>query len=421
MAAVINAPGRGRSRLSAATPTNFEMVADGIWTWFTRPEAVYRNGATYVGWVNSSGDCGISKYVHSTETTTSFTLASALETDDHNNTSILFLSDGKIMACYGQHNDGTLRYRISTNAEDISAWGSALTANSGQGPYSYPHPMIFSDDSTRVWWFSRRWVLGSSSTRALSMRSGTGIGGGSPSWTNASDVYKLDNKIPYWKLASDGVSKLHVAATDQHPNQGQSSLYHFVGTVNSSGVWSWAKSDGTSIGTSPPFGPSDCTQIYDGSSVRCWVSDICIDSDARPRVLWMKYPNNNGNTIEYWHSRWTGSAWTSHKITDDGSGLYSGEEYYHGGLCFDATDPTRVYLSAPNSGVRQIQEWRTTDSGATWARQRYRTDGGTAGNPLRARPISPRGHNGEVRVLWWQGTYTSYTSYSTAIYAAREP
>lgn len=415
MSKVRNAPGRG---IKPRTVPTFEMLADGIWTWFTRPEAVYYNGATYVGWVNSDGDCGITQYVHATQAITSFTLSAALEVDDHNNTSILFLADGRLMACYGQHNDGTLRYRISTSAEDVSAWGSELTANSGQGPYSYPNPLRFSVDSTRVWWFSRRWVLGSSSTRALSMRSGTGIGS-SPSWTNASDVYKLDSAIPYWRIASDGVDTIHVAATNRHPTEGQSSLYHFSGTVNSSGVWTWKTSSGSTI-SSAPFGPSDATQVYDGSSVRCWVSDCAIDSGGNPRILWMRYPNNDGTSIEYWHARWNGSAWSTAKITDDGGGLYSGEQFYHGGLCFDAANPAHVYLSAPIGGVRQIQEWRTTDNGATWSRYRNITTGGSAGNPLRARPISPKGHNSELPVLWWQGTYTSFTNYATSIQAALE-
>lgn len=130
--------------------------------------------------------------------------------------------------------------------------------------------------------------------------------------------------------------------------------------------------------------------------------------------------SKSGTSIEYWHARWNGSTWSTAKITDDGAGLYAGEQYYHGGLCFDAQNPAHVYLSAPIGGVRQIQEWRTTDNGATWARYRNVTTGGSAGNPLRARPISPKGHNGEVPVLWWQGTYTSYTDYATSIQAALE-
>jgi hypothetical protein len=132
----------------------------------------------------------------------------------------------------------------------------------------------------------------------------------------------------------------------------------------------------------------------------------------------MRYPGNNGSQIEYWHARWTGSAWSLNKITDDCAGLYSPEIFYHGGMAFDRADPTRVYLSAPISGVRQVQEWRTSDAGATWAKHRDLTSGGTAGTPLKARPVGVFNGDGRIRVLWWEGRYTSYTNYDTLIKAA---
>jgi hypothetical protein len=133
----------------------------------------------------------------------------------------------------------------------------------------------------------------------------------------------------------------------------------------SSGTLSWQDSGGSSL--TVPFNVAATTRADDGGDVKRWVSDVEVGADGHPRILWMKYPNNNGTAIEYWHSRWTGSAWTAHKIADDGGGLYAGEQYYHGGLRFHRGDVTRVYLSAPISGVRQIQEWRTSDAGATWA------------------------------------------------------
>jgi len=157
--------------------------------------------------------------------------------------------------------------------------------------------------------------------------------------------------------------------------------------------------------------------VYDGSATRCWAYDLTIDSNGRPRALYCRYPGNSGAQIEYWHARWTGSAWVSHKITDDGAGLYTPEVYYAGGVSFDANDPNTVYLSAPISGVRQIQRWTTPDNGATWALAQVYTEGGLAGDPLKFRPYSPRRWANGPRVLWLDGRYTTFTDYDTRVMA----
>jgi hypothetical protein len=244
------------------------------------------------------------------------------------------------------------------------------------------------------------------------------LDGTSDPWSAFTDIWSVASKIPYWKLAFDGVSKVHVLTTDMHPVQGQSSLFHLCVQVDSAGTPSYKKSDATACGGSTPFGPSDVTLVYDGTSERCWVSDATIDSDGNPRALFMVYPNNNGTVIEIWHARWDGSQWVKSFVIADGSGLYSPEIYYHGGAAFDSQDANRIAVSVPVSGVRQVRELTSSDSGATWTPTRDLTSGGTAGNPLQLRPYSPRNHNGELRWLWNRGSYTTFTNYNTAVWGA---
>jgi hypothetical protein len=400
----------------------FEVVANGIHTWFTRPEVLQVGGFVYVGWVNSAGDCGATQIDLSNYSTKQFTLVSALEIDDHNNTSFVLLENGRIAAFYGSHNDAQFKYRVYNPAGDFASsasWTTAEQRGTGNGPYSYPNPIRFTQDSPRVWLFKRRWIDGGGGTRRLAYRTATNLTGTPPhTWSAFTDVYGVANRIPYWRTAHNGTNRVHFAITNGHPVEGQTSLYHFYGELDGSNVMKWYTSAGVEITASLPLGPSNITEVYDGSSVRCWVSDCTIDSDGRPRILWMRYPNNNGTAIEYWHSRWTGSAWVNHKITDDGAGLYPGEQYYHGGLAFDQQDASKIFLSAPISGVRQIQEWSTSDNGATWAKSRDITTGGSANNPLKARPIGVTGGDGRIRLVWWQGTYTSYVNYSTSMRAS---
>ena len=214
----------------------------------------------------------------------------------------------------------------------------------------------------------------------------------------------------YYKIKSDGESRIHFAATNFHPVQGQSSLYHFYADVSpADGSITWHQSDGASILGALPHYTADATQVYDGSTVRCWVWDIAIDGAGNPRILGTRYPNNDGTDIRYMSWTWNGSTWVEAEITTDGQGLYSGEIYYAGGLCFDAADPNYVYLSAPVAGVREIQKWRTTDNGLSWTKVEDITSGSVG--VLNARPYSPRA--GEV--LFWSGAYTTFTSYNTAV------
>jgi hypothetical protein len=401
----------------------FQVTGDGIWTWFTRPEVIQIGDALYTGTVSSDGRCRAHRTDLLTQSTLTFDLSGVLEIDDHNNSSFVTLPDGRLAVFYGSHNDQQFKYRIWNPAagvfSSVAAWSAQEMRGTGNGPYSYPNPIRFSQDSPRVWLFKRRWTDGGGGTRRLTYRTVTNLTSAPPhAWGPHVDVYGVPSRIPYWRTANDGVRRVHFAITNGHPVEGPTSLGHFYGELDGSNVMRWYRTNGTEITASLPFTFSDITQVYDGSAVRCWVSDCAIGSDGHPRILWMRYPNNNGTAIEYWHSRWTGSAWVNHKITDDGAGLYPAEQYYHGGLSFDGLTPTTVYLSAPIAGVRQVQEWRTPDNGATWAVQRVLTTGGTPGNPLRARPIGVRGGDGRINVLWWQGTYTSFVNYSTAVQAA---
>jgi hypothetical protein len=396
------------------------FVPDGIWTWFTRPEAIQHGGAIYIGWVNRFGTCGASRLQISDGSIQHIQLSAVgMEVDDHNNTSLVVLPDGRIAAFYGEHNDAQFKYRVWNPAagafSNSAAWSTEEARGLSNGPYSYPNPFVLSQTAPVVHLFQRRWVDGGG-TRTLALRTATTLQTAAPhTWSQHQDIYRRTGFIPYWRLISDGTKRIHVAITDGHPVQGQISLFHFYGELDGSNAMRWYRSDGVEITASLPFGPSDATLVYDGSATRCWVSDVAIGADGRPRILWMRYPGNDGTQIEYWHARWTGSAWSLSKITDDGPGLYSPEVYYHGGLAFDARDPTRVYLSAPVAGVRQIQEWRTSDGGSTWAQHRQITSGGAAGSPLKFRPIGIQGSNGSVNVLWCEGSYTTFTNYNTAI------
>jgi hypothetical protein len=231
-------------------------------------------------------------------------------------------------------------------------------------------------------------------------------------WGAVSDWVTKTGSRPYTKSCHNGINRIDFIISTSHPNEGASSLYHCYLLVTAGGVETFYKSDGTVIGSSVE--PESGTLVYDGSTLDGWQWDITYGSDGKPRVLFSKYVSTTDH--RYMFSRWTGSAWTTPvEIVAGGSYLYAVEAYYSGGMCFDGADPDRVYASVQVSGQWEIQEYRTTDDGATWSKVRDITQGSSVKN---CRPWSPRGHDGKLKVLWWRGTYTTFTNYSTAIWGA---
>lgn len=395
----------------------FDTVADGMWTWFSDPRAVYRNGATYIGWVNSAGTCGISKHVHATGVTTSFSLAVGLQVDDHNNTAIHFLPDGRIMAFFTMHNDDAgHRYRISTNPEDISAWGSTVVLSTGiTRPVCYSHPFTLSQLPNRTWLFYRSGRSGGLPTPSgLGFKFTDNDGG---SWADEQRVFATltSSLTAYYKLCSNGVDTIHVVTTDLHPGQGQVSIYHMYMKLGPSNEIRWYRTDGTEITAAQPFLPSAGQLVYDGSAVRGWIWEIALDRLGRPRILGTRYPANNGTDIRYMHWLYDGQAWRQSEIVAGGSSLYPGEPYYSGGICFDAHNCDVIYMSQQVGSFWEIQEWGSADGGYTWAKVRDITPGAAQKN---CRPYSPRNHDGRAAVVFWRGTYNTYISYNAAIKAA---
>lgn len=380
-----------------------EMVADGVWTWFTDPRAVYRNGATYIGWVNSSGDIGISKYDHAAKTVSSFTLSAALELDDHNNPAIYFRPDGRIMAFYCKHPDATVtRYRVSTNAEDISAWGSETQIAATVPTYSNP---FYLSDSGRLYLGYRSGV---DMTRPQVRRSTADNGA---TWDAETLWINNTGARPYYKACSNGAGRIDFLVTTGHPRDVASSIYHAYMQLDGT-TEKFYSSNGTYLGTS--FNPTAATQVYDGSSIDGWVWDIQYGPDGHPWVLFAKFQTTTDH--RYMFARWTGSAWTTPvQICAAGSYLYLAEAWYSGGLCFDSADATRVFVSVQVSGQWEIQEYATSDNGATWAKLRDITTGSAVKN---CRPYSPRNRDDSLRVLWWRGSYSTYIDYDTALWGS---
>jgi hypothetical protein len=406
--------------LPVGTPlAAFDTGINGVWTWFTTPVSHYSNGATYFAPVDSTGNSEIHRYDHAAQTTASFTLSASPDVDDHNNGSVEILDDGRIIAYWTTHYDAAVRYRVSSSADSVAAFGTLQSLTPPAGNVTYPVITRLSAAGGKRWLFYRN---NNGTTQDLSFRTSADFSLGAGSASAHVALCTTAGFTPYWRIACNDSNRIDVVLVNFHPVQGDNEVYHFYAAPNGSGDLEFFRTNGTQITASLPFDiAAQCTQVVTGEVRRKWIWDIVRRPSGEVWVLWTRFMDFAGTDHRLMFSRCTSAGvWQAPvEIVAQGQYLYSGERYYSPGACFDSMDPTTIYLSAPVSGVNQIQRWRTTDSGATWTQQQVYTSGGTAGNPQRARPFSPKNHNGEVPLLWWQGRYTTYLDYDTNIWGAR--
>jgi hypothetical protein len=172
---------------------------------------------------------------------------------------------------------------------------------------------------------------------------------------------------------------------------------------------------------------------FDPAWGRGWTWDIDYGADGNPVCVYQTQRDNvtgtgwNHDRIYYHYARWNGSAWQSTFIAQAGRGIYSAEDDYGGGMAIDPDDPRVVYISSnaanpfalgdinnvPLSTNERYEIWRgvTLDGGLTFTWEPV-TANSTANN---LRPIVPKNHGLSRHLLWFNGTYTTYTNYATRV------
>jgi hypothetical protein len=399
-----------------ATAVEADFVANGGWTWYNDERAIAANGFTFVTYNAGGGNSGnqlAARYRHSDGQITTGTITTAGSLDDHVCPGLIRLPSGTLVAFYCQNPDTFVRYRFSTSADSVTAWGAVQTTPNTPFNTVYVNPRYL-PTSGRVILFSRCIIDSSTRRHYFNVSADNAATWGS--WVEY--MRPASNGIPYL-IAEQTGDRIYLLMSDTHPVSGQSSIY--------CGYCEWVSGElrfydmaGTQL--TLPFNTTSLTLVYSGSSVRSWNWDIKIDGDGRPRILFSRYPNNNGTDIRMMFTRWDGSAFTTPvdiRGSSVGTSLYAGEAFYTGGACFDGNDLNAVYLSAEvATGVYEMQKWRTSDNGATWAKVRDLSTGTSGQDNIR--PVSPPGHSANDAVYWMQTTYTAYDNWSGKLRFANE-
>ena len=427
---------------SMQAQTNLAVLAnDGVWTWFNDPRALFNNGTLYFSYDRfSDGKTVLSALNLQTGVVTNLWTSSLAAPDDHNVAALLPKQDGTMLAIYSRHNqDPFFCYRLAstTNPVSPSAWGAEQRNNTGTNvAMTYANPFQLSAEGGKIYNFARylNW----------NPNVFTSTDGGA-TWSLPQILIKTGTggTRPYVKYCSDYNRRLDLLYTDGHPDAIVTSLYHLYYQSGS-----FYKTDGTSITayTNLPI-LHDSGQrgsvIYQYSTVaqsdpnqwiptgRAWCWEIAYQANGAPVcVFQVKVDNVTGSNwddarIYYYYARWTGTSWQKRFIAQAGRPLYNGQPDYGGGICLDPQDPNTIYIATdaaspfdlsttanvPLGNHYELWKGVTTDGGLTFNWKAVTTNS-IVDN---LRPYIPRRFGGEPCVLWFEGTYTTYSTLSCSI------
>lgn len=396
---------------------------DAGWCWFQDNRAILDGSQLLFSVVRSNGTIAMVGYDIETDLKQEIVLNdSAFGPDDHNVGVIMKRPDGRYLTVYAGHgNDTKMRYRISREANDISAWTEEKAVETG-GRTTYSN--VYSLSETGLTYNLHRGI-GSNPNYMVSDDYGS-------TWDYGGQLFSFRGR-PYVRYASNNTNQIHFITTEEHPRHYNNSIYY--GYMEGDELY---KSGGELVGPlskdkQTDIKPQDFTCIYDSDSTTrenvAWTSDIKLDKNGYPYVAFTvtKDPISLGETKKredggfdhrYHYARWDGNKWREYEIAYGGSRLYLGENEYTGLITLHPDDPNVVYISTdvdPDTGkplkkdgpqYHEIFKGITADGGKSWEWTAI-TENSNASN---IRPIVVSNEEHEV-VFWLNGRYTTYKDY----------
>jgi hypothetical protein len=451
-----------------------QFTENGAWSWFQDERAVVDplRGKLLVGSVANRDGAG-GESADGWVKTTIFDLATGaratsqhkdLESygagDDHNTPAYLVLPNGDFLAIYAAHNhisnngpypnDGGTRmenyisyyrtYDVATGvwgAEGQFDWQSAIPANApGAGGTTYSNLFHLSAENNGQ---GRIYNVARTQQSPHIMYSDDG----GATWNYGGQLTKQADNPPstnyvngYFKYVSNGVDRIDFIATEFHPRDYNTSIYH--GYIKNGRMYDSAGNeiDGDIFDAQDSFDPNslpapdDFTQIFQAgttSNSRAWTTDVQSYPDGSVNALFKARAGGFGshttgaNDHRVWFARLdpnTGQ-WITTEIARAGGQLFSGSETDYTGLgALHPNDPNTIYISTevdPTSGAtlphHEIYKGHTSDDGQNWNWTAI-TVNSSFDN---LRPIVPAWDEHNTAVLWWRGTMDTSHDYDTAV------
>ncbi len=408
--------------------------ANGGWTWYNDERVVVdaEAGKIVVSSAASNGSSNIDAVIHDLATGNNdpMVLGSLSYADDHNNGGIVVKAPGQYFVAWAHHNVDCNTYWRNY---DNGAWGPQVTRQwGGEGcPWgtrpddiTYNNPWKLSSEG-RYYNFVRS--VETSPTFLTSTDDGQNWTYGGRLTASAQQGYNAG----YYKYWGNGVDRIDFFATEAHPRDADTSVYH--GYIQGSKSYdSFGQERDANLFDNDAPAITEFTTVFragttiNGATLNAlWNFDIARYEDRTIGVLWQgregargKGNLNPNHRIAY--SRFDGTAWTSTYLVRGGRTLYrdeSGwyEEDYLGGAALDPDDPHVIYVSTPidprddTTTYANHEIWKgvTCDDGAS-----FQWTPLTMNSPNEnLRPVVPKWNAQNTALLWFRGNYQTAQTY----------
>lgn len=405
--------------------SSFAPEATGLW--LMRPRSIEYNGKTYITWLDylsgGNGNIKIAAYTHSTGVwTPAVTISAGSVKEGHCTPTICVDNDGYLYVTWCGYSGAQYTVRKSTNVEDISTWNAAVVIASGDGvERTYPVMFCLSDDTLVL--FAREngsWLRRRSTDAGATWSAGESVIGAPGS------------ERVYCEFILGASDRVHVAwhCTSSSATVNGTHIYYSYSDNCGSATSTWSSISGASMSL-PISGNGPSTRatgrVYDSSSFStCYLAGIAVNGSNAPMISAGLFDTGTpaNNRISTFTDN--GSAWTKVDVVQSSTaGQQDGDDHAEGGVRFISGTTWRALMVMTVSSISEVQEWESTDSGATWSKinditassatfSRMPTYTRNSTGPLAVSLFNCDKTNGDynaVHDMWFAGTHTDGVAY----------
>lgn len=343
-------------------------------------------------------------------------------TDDHNVPAFIIRPDGKYLAMYCDHYDDRSRYRIYENGEWSDEMHYTWPGVSNDKTYSN---LYYLADENRMYNFSRADRKNPHMMVSDDQGDTWSYGGQLSEPYQGEEVGYVNGYFKYW---GNGKDRIDFIATEYHPRDFNTSMYHGY-IMNGMTFNSFGDTLDFDITDQSAPTPADYTTVFaagtevNGDNMnKAWNNDLMAYNDNTVAALIKTRINDqysNDPEHAFFYSRFDGNEWSYTYLGKAGKKMYSSEQDYTGLGALDPNNPTTIYISTPydprdqdtDLGVHEIFRGVTADHGKTWEWTAI-TQNSTRDN---FRPIIPQWSHTNTAVLWFRGSYYAAHNFDAAI------
>ena len=372
-----------------------------------RPMAIYRADAnrTYFVYGSAGNRPTISFFDHTAgEWAWPVAIGENPDGDAHRNPTLLIDEEGYLYMFWGAHGHESLVHR-SARPHDISEWEERAHLEPGGGA-SYPQPWILREGEIFVSYRKAPgWRARISSDGAKSWSEPIDIAafGVDPESRGATEfaIYgsTVGDEGPVPRKVHFAWSRLGGGSPEEIESKHLwGRRYNLYYTYSDDGGHTWRRSDGGVY--DHPVEEAEAELLHDSGTRGVWIKDIQVDPAGNPMILFLE------GEVETYHSIWkvarvTPIGWQIVDVTE------SDHMYDAGALMIFGEGDIRIWgptaPSQPHEDGGEIEEWSSSDGGATWERTRRLTEGSRYSHNHVKPVMGHRDGPGDVRAIWSYG------------------